>query len=73
MQIFSEVRGAGGKKLVMFVQVFSYGTVTGLKTTALVACPAHVVLLNIYAGNKRWLVEDGLTSSGNFCRKGEHV
>lgn len=47
-----------------FVQVFSDKTGTTMKSTALVAYPVHVVLLNKSAVYQQWLVGKQLTLVG---------
>lgn len=54
------------KSFVGFLQVFSGKTGAMVESTALVAPPIHVVLLNSSAVYQWWLVQEGLDLVGFF-------
>lgn len=47
------------QSFVVFVQIYSDKTATTSKSRALVAYPVRVVLINIYAFCRGWIVENG--------------
>ena len=52
------------KSFVPFIQVFTDKTATSLSSSAFVAYPIHLVVLNTSAERREWLINNGLTILG---------
>ena len=52
------------KYFVPFIQVFTDKTATSLSSSAFVAYPLHIVVLNTSAERREWLINNGLTILG---------
>lgn len=64
MSLWNEIENGSMTYFVVLVRIYSENKATTLKADALIAYPAHVVLLKFIISQKRYLIDNGFTLVG---------